>query len=182
LFGTSGEFRIVVEARPGISGLGVATANFTTCGSASGMPNVQIESSQRMGNGSNPVCSSSGAFNVNGGIPGIDPPDFTPTSDIINTLQSFAIWFTYQSPGSACTLKPGGDCCSYVSPSTTAQFCDKMNSAQSFPPGDSLVTVQLRDTGGNVGPAAQIIVRVATWTPVPTSTSTFTATPSPTPT
>jgi hypothetical protein len=40
--------------------------------------------------------------------------------------------------------------------------------------------VQLKDTGGNVGPTAQIIVRVATWTPLPTNTPT--PTPSPTPT
>jgi hypothetical protein len=143
------------------------------------MPNLQIESSQNMGNASNPVCSSSGTLNLNGGIPGIDPPDFSARPDIINTLQSFAIWFKYQSPGSACTFAPGGGSYAYVSvsPSATAQFCDAMNAAQAFPPGDSLLTVQLKDTGGNVGPTAQIIVRVATWTPPPTGTPTQPAAP-----
>jgi hypothetical protein len=178
LSGVSGQFRIVVEARPGISGLAVATP-IAHCGSAYGIPNVQIESSRNMGNASNPVCSSSGAFHINGGIPGIDPPDFTPTTDIINTLQSFEFWFSYYSPGGACTFAQGGGTYAYVS-NGTAQLCDQMNSAQAFPPGDSLLTVQLKDTGGNVGPTAQIIVRVATWTPLPTNTPT--PTPSPTPT
>jgi len=125
-----------------------------------------------MGNASNPVCSPSGTYKVSGGIPGVDPPNFAATPDIINTLQSFAIWFTYQSPGAACTLAPGGGSYAYVSPGATAQFCDPMNAPQAFPPGDSLLTVQLKDTGGNVGPTAQIIVRVATWTPGPTPTPT----------
>jgi hypothetical protein len=157
-----------------------------------------------MGSGINPVCSPSGAFNVYGGILGINPPDFTPTSAIINTLQSFAVWFTYiQSTLSACTSGPGGGYSDFVSPnlallgrtpqSATAQFCDGMSAPQAFPPGDSLLTAQLTDTAGNVGPTAQIIVRVATWTPVVTSTPTpatssttasptVTATASPTPT
>ena len=105
---------------------------------------------------------------VNGGIPGIDPPNFASTPDIINALQSFAIWFTYQSPGSACTFAPGGGSYAYVNPIATAQFCDPMSAPQAFPPGDSLLTVQLTDAGGNVGPTAQIIVRVSTRTPTPT--------------
>jgi hypothetical protein len=158
------------------------------------MPNLQIESSQNMGNGNNPVCSPSGAYKLNGGIPGIDPPDFASTPAIINALQSFAIWFTYQSPGSACTFAPGGGSYAYVNPIATAQFCDAMSAPQAFPPGDSLLTVQLTDAGGNVGPTAQIIVRVSTktptptWTPTqpaaapsPTASPTITATASPTP-
>jgi hypothetical protein len=142
------------------------------------MPQLQIESTQDMGNGSNPVCSSNGSENVNGGIPGVNPPDFTPTSSIINTLQSFAVWFTYQSPGYACTFAPGGGSYSYVNSSATAQFCDEMNLPQAFSTGDSLLTAQLMDAGGNVGPTAQIIVRVFTWTPTPTVTPTRpTATP-----
>jgi hypothetical protein len=145
------------------------------------MPNVQIESSQNMGNGSNPVCSPSGAYNDDGGIPGINPPNFAPTPGIINALQSFAVWFLSYSPGAACTFAPGGGSYAYVSPIATAQFCDEMSAPQAFPPGDSLLTVQLEDTGGKVGPTAQIIVRVSTWTPAPTETPTQTAaTPSPT--
>lgn len=120
------------------------------------------------------MCSASGAYNGDGGIPFINPPNFASTPAIINALQSFAIWFQYYSPGAACTLKFGGDCCGYVSPIATAQFCDEMSAPQAFPPGDSLLTVQLEDTGGNVGPTAQIIVRVSTWTPAPTETPTQT--------
>jgi hypothetical protein len=136
-----------------------------------------------MGNGNNPVCSPGGSYNVNGGIPGINPPDFTPTTDIINTLQSFAIWFTYQSPGYACTAAPGGGSWAYVNSAATAQFCDQMSAPQAFPVGDSLLTAQLMDMGGNVGPTAQIIVRVSTRTPTPSVTPTQpTATPTATPT
>jgi hypothetical protein len=146
------------------------------------MPNLQIESSQNMGDASNPVCSPNGAYNLNGGIPGIDPPDFTATPDIINALQSFAKWFQYYAPGAACTKAPDGTCCAYVKPSLSqVQFCDQMSLPQAFPPGESLLTVQLTDTGGNVGPTAQIIVRVSTRTPTPTKTPTQpTATPNPT--
>jgi hypothetical protein len=152
--------------------------NFTQCGTSSGIPLVQIEGTRNMGNGTNPVCSPNGSYNVNGGIPGIDPPDFTPTTDIINALQSFAIWFTYQSPSYACTYALGGGSYSYVKSSATAQFCDRMSAPQAFPIGDTLLTAQLMDVGGNVGPTAQIIVRVATRTPTPTVTPTQpTATP-----
>jgi len=181
---SGGTFRIVIEANPGRSP--VPTGNFLQCGASSGVPNIEIESTHNMGDGNNPVCSPNGAFKVSGGIPGIDPPDFTPTSDIINALQSFAIWFKYQSPGSACTFAPGGGSYAYVSPylvgqNAAAQFCDPMNMPQAFPPGDSLLSVQLKDGGGNVGPTAQIIVRVFTWTPTPTITPTQpTATPTPT--
>jgi hypothetical protein len=43
-----------------------------------------------------------------------------------------------------------------------------MSANAPFNPGDSIVTVRLRDTpGGNTGPTAQIIVRVNTPTPTP---------------
>ena len=176
--GSGGTFRIVIEAKPGTGRSPVPTVNFTQCGTSSGVPRLQIESTRNMGNGNNPVCSPDGSYNVSGGIPGINPPDFTPTSDIINTLQSFAIWFTYQSPGYACTFAPGGGSYAYVNSAATAQFCDRMSAPQAFPPGDSLLTAQLMDMGGNVGPTAQIIVRVPTRTPTPTVTPTRpTATP-----
>ena len=51
-----------------------------------------------------------------------------------------------------------------------AQFCMAQNSLTPFNPGDSLVTVRLRDEVGNIGPTAQIVIRVATPTPTPTPT------------
>ena len=183
LFGDGGTFRIVIEAKPGTNHTPVPTANFTQCGTSSGVPRLQIESTRNMGNGNNPVCSPDGSYNGNGRIPGINPPDFTPTSDIVNTLQSFAIWFTYQSAGYACTAAPGGGSWAYVKSAATAQFCDQMSAPQAFPVGDSLLTAQLMDAGGNVGPTAQIIVRVSTRTPTPSVTPTRpTATPTATPT
>jgi hypothetical protein len=148
------------------------------------VPNLQIESTANMGNGNNPVCGPGGGFNVNGGIPGVNPPNFAPTPAIINALQSFAVWFTYiQSSGQACTFAPGGGGYAYVNSLATAQFCDPMSLPQAFPQGDSLLTVQATDAGGNVGPTAQIIVRVFTWTPTPTKTPTQpTATPTARPT
>jgi len=173
--GDGGTFRIVVEARPGTSRTPLATPNFKqyVCPAGSVVPNLQIESTRNMGNANNPVCSSGGGYNVNGGIAGIDPPNFAPEPAIITALRSFAVGFVYtKSTGDACTFVNGGGGYSFVSPIATAQFCDPMSLPQAFPPGDSLLTVQLTDAGGNVGPTAQIIVRVSTWTPTLTVTPT----------
>jgi hypothetical protein len=52
-------------------------------------------------------------------------------------------------------------------PPGTVQFCDQVASVAAFPPGESVVTVTVRDESGNLGPSKQIVIRVATPTPTP---------------
>jgi hypothetical protein len=46
------------------------------------------------------------------------------------------------------------------SDATTIQFCGFIARVLEFPQGDTLVTVRLRDVGGNPGPVAQLVVHV----------------------
>ena len=100
-----------------------------------------------------------------GGVPAIDPPNFDPTQNIINTVNDLACRFLDGAGnpvgrgGDACVLFPSGEF-HFVNPQTTLQFCGFIDRPLEFQPGDTLVTVQLRDTDGNLGPSAQIVVRV----------------------
>lgn len=121
-----------------------------------------------MGDGSTDVCDVGPG---GGGIPGIDPPDFGPSQFVSNALADFSCRFESHTSGSPCTLDRNGIEAT-VSPLATTQFCDQVSFTAAFPQGDSLVTVQVVDIQGNVGPTAQAIVRVVTPTPAPTFTAT----------
>lgn len=167
----SGEFLIVIEAAlgdkqatPGINLGPVPPSN---------RPDLQIESTQSMGpNPLNTQCASGPASSGGGGILGINPPDFGPdmgsVPTITNALTNFACRFQVFSPSQPCTYTDASGMPKPVKGSAVVQFCDAVTSTAAFRPGDSLVTVQLRDTSGNIGPTAQIIVRVATPTPTRT--------------
>jgi hypothetical protein len=108
-----------------------------------------------------------------GGIPGINPPNFSPDANptpgfISNALNDFACRFQALSPGFACTYVDSSGGARTVNENATVQFCDTVANVAAFRPGDSIVTVQLRDTAGNIGPTAQIVVRVVTPTRTPT--------------
>jgi len=47
-----------------------------------------------------------------------------------------------------------------VVPTTRLQFCGQISQNLEFRPGETLVTVRVRDTLGYLGPPAQLIVRV----------------------
>ncbi|HXQ21708.1 MAG TPA: hypothetical protein VN812_08540 [Candidatus Acidoferrales bacterium] len=172
-----GQFLIVVEggpsaATPGIRLLPVPPSN---------RPDLQIESAQDMGaNPINAQCASGPASSGGGGIPGINPPNFTPDpnatpSFITNALTNFACRFQAFAGDTRCTFVDDSGESSFVTPGSVIQFCDAVTTTAAFQPGDSVLTVQLRDTSGRVGPTAQIVIRVAT--PSPTATGTATATP-----
>ena len=164
----SGRFLIVIEAKPGTSGAAVGTSlqppqplpdPLTT------LPDLQIESSQPLGNGSPAVCDKVGPASQQGGVPGFLIPDFV-SQDAIDALWDFACRFTAQLPSSPCTLDANGNQ-SLVNrlANPTVQFCDLVAASSVFPNGDSVVTVQLRDVQQHIGPTAQIVVRVLTPTP-----------------
>jgi len=49
----------------------------------------------------------------------------------------------------------------FVRAATRVQYCALVDIALRFPAGDTLLTVRLRDVGGNVGPQKQILVRIS---------------------
>jgi hypothetical protein len=184
------DFSIVVEGRPGVSGAAVGQCAFGKSNGQTGcvtdlssFPDLQIEASNPLGNGSPAVCDNSGP-NA-GGVPAIFPVSFDPTPTNINTVNDLACRFLDGTGvpvgrllSDACVLFPEGyPLYSYANPASTMEFCGLVTSIGPFPGGDTLVTVRLRDVNGNVGVPAQIIIHVTAPTPSPTPTPTATNTP-----
>jgi hypothetical protein len=166
-----GQLLIVVEGAKGLSNLQVGQSTLPEAPDS--RPDIQIETTRRLGDGVHSSCANGTG---GGGVPGIDPPDYTPESPpgpITSALNSFACQFEYHAGGSQCTWSGDPTNLRFVDPRSTAQFCDVMSANAPFNSGDSIVTVQLRDTlpggtpGGNTGPTVQIVVRVNTPTPKP---------------
>ena len=156
-------FSIVVEGMPGASGLAVGSSAYQP-GSTS-FPDLQIEVSRPLGNGSAAVCDSSGA--QAGGVPAVDPPNFSGAQTFINAVNDLACRFLdgsgkpgpRRSPDDSCVMFISGES-GFVNRNTTIQFCGFVTGVMTFPPGDTMVTVRLRDVGGNPGPIAQLVVHV----------------------
>jgi hypothetical protein len=161
----SGELVIVVEAAPGLSGLPVSTSLIP---GANGRPDLQIQNTRGMGNGSLTVCDTGPASSGGGGVPGIPSPSFTLGDPFItNALNDFACRFQAFQPGAPCTLLDASRDPKLINSSATAQFCDFVSPTAALPSGQSLLTVAVRDQSGQLGPTAQVVVRVASPTPTP---------------
>jgi len=150
-------FYLVIEARPGGTGAAVGSGAFNP--EPGGLPDLQIEVSRDLGNGSPAVCDDTG------GVPATVPVDFTPArADAINDLACRFKNAVGQpgglSPQDACTSFPDGTD-HFVEVDSTIQFCAEVDAPFKFPEGDTVVTVRLRDVSGNLSAAAQIIVRVS---------------------
>jgi hypothetical protein len=170
-FRTAGQgFKLIVEGRAGISGLSPGVTILDTApGDPSRLPDLQVEASAQLGDGSPAVCD--------GGVPAVVPPDFGPTQLVADALNDLACHFVVStSPRFACTQNSLGDL-DFIVAQTQVQFCLQVSSSLAFPDGDTVVSVRLRDIGGNLGPLYQLIARVGRG-PVP---PTFTLTPAPTP-
>lgn len=178
----TGQGLIVVEGVPGLSL--AAPGKLTSPGAPDNRPDLQIETTQAMGNGSAAVCddgnsSKPGHLSPAGGIFPIATPNFTlepnpgPTpGTVTGALNDFGCRFEEYDPGFLCTFFGDTGTPRYLGTGTVGtnavQFCAKISSsAAAFNPGDSIVTVRLRDINGNTGPTAQIVVRVSTPTPTP---------------
>jgi hypothetical protein len=161
LIGTA--FSIVIEGTPGVSGFAVGGSAYQT--DSTSFPDLQIEVSRALGNGSPAVCDSTGS--MAGGVPPIDPPSFAALQTAIDAVNDLACRFVDGSgkPGprrraeDSCVMFSSGES-GFVDPNTTTQFCGFVTRVAEFPSGDTLVTARLRDEGGNPGPTAQLIVRV----------------------
>lgn len=156
-------FSLVVEGQPGISGKAVGTNAFRSDGMS--FPDLEVEVSRQLGDGSPAVCDQSGP--TAGGVPAIDPPDFTSMQTNIDAVNDLACRFLNGAglPGprkrsdDPCVLFPSGDS-GFVSADSTIQYCGFVDRVLEFPHGDTVVTARLVDIDGNPGPPAQIVVRV----------------------
>ena len=161
----TGQLLIVVEGAKGLSNAAVGQSSLP--GSAVNWPDIQIETTQKLGNGTQSTCANGDPA---AGVPGINPPSFTPESTpgiLTSALNSFGCQFDYYFPNAQCTWVGDRLNARYINLASTAQFCDQMSANAVFNFGDSIVTVRLRDVNGNTGPTAQIVVRVNTPTPRP---------------
>jgi hypothetical protein len=152
-------FIIFIEGRPGPSGLPVGVARFNyKPGDPAEQPDLQIESSNDLGRATAAVCD--GAFPVRGGVTAVDPPDFGAIANISATLNDLSCRFkTFLETDFACTQDSRSNYV-FASASSTTQFCTLVDDALTFPSKDTVLTARLRDTAGNAGPPAQIVVRV----------------------
>jgi hypothetical protein len=178
---------LIVEARRGTDEAPVGISAYDSGG---GLPDLQMLVSRPLGDGSPEVCDVD-PDGVNGGVPGVDPPDFSnpgATTAVINDLGCRVNDGTGaalgRSPSSqACTRFSTGDF-GFVASDSDVQFCLPIASAWAFPRGDTIVTARLRSARGNLGDPIQIVVRVEleSPTPRPQSTATPVGSPIPTPT
>lgn len=150
-------FMLVVETKPGKSGFEPGRRVFAYVPEDPKVrPDLEIETSRDMGNGSLEVCDRTRP-NI-GGIPGINPPNFAETSKISNAINDFSCRFeTFIESDGSCTLNKNGDY-SFISKDTTTQFCMLVARAYIFPVGRTLLSVRLRDSEGNPGPVKQMWV------------------------
>ena len=182
----NGRFLIVVEAQPGTNHAAVCPLA-SLPNSCEGLqpddptvgPDLQIESTVALGNGDPLVDYQAGLpLDQWGGVAGVPTPGFGNDQAITASLQDFASRFTASS-GTPCTRNTNGNT-ALVNDSATVQFCDQVAENAAFPPGDAILTAQVRDGAGIIGPTAQILIRVATLTPVPFASLSPSATASPT--
>ena len=155
----SAGFIIFVEGRPGPSQLPVGTDRFSSkSDDPTRQPDLQIESANNLGDGSPAVCDNS--FPNLGGVPGVNPADFSPVQSISDALNDLGCRFrVYAETDFACTQDSSGNFL-FGSAGSTVQFCTLVDDTLTFPTGDTVLTARLRDTAGNAGMASQIVVRI----------------------
>ena len=114
------------------------------------------------GFGSTAVCDMGPPPTPFGGVPGINPPIFDGSQQVTNAVQDLECRFsvnTLASISTACTKTRFGDF-GYISSATRTQYCYQVPATGAFQPGDTVVSAQLRDVAGNLGPHLEFVVRV----------------------
>lgn len=159
----SGRFLLVVEARPGANFRQPGTTVFhSSCvagqqGTCTGAPDLQVLVDRDLGDGSAAVCDV-GANG--GGVPGTPDLAFTSDPAVLDALNDIGCRFETHITGSdACTRNEFG-LFAFQDPQTTRQYCMLVPLIAEFPPGDTVVAVQVRDIFGTPGPREEIVVRV----------------------
>ena len=150
-------FMLVVEVKPGQTGYEPGRRVFAYMPDDPNVrPDLEIETSRDMGNGSPEVCDRQRP-NI-GGVPGINPPSFAETKKVSDTINDFSCRFeTFIESDGSCTLSKSGNY-SFIAKDTTTQFCMIVARAYMFPVGRTLLSVRVRDSEGNPGPVKQMWV------------------------
>lgn len=148
-------FILVVEAKPGISGIDVGRNIFLHSDSDPTMqPDLQIISNRDLGNGSKEVCDRRKPNP--GGVPAVNPPVFAETQQVSDAMNDLGCRFeTFIESESGCTVDKLGNF-AFASKETTAQFCTIVARSFAFPIGTTEIQVRLRDTAGNFGPVKKL--------------------------
>ena len=162
--GVGAGFFIIVEAKGGGSGLPPGTKSLNTDPNNPGVrPDLQIEADHDLGNGSAAICDAPGPnpTQTPGGVPKVSPPSFDPSSQhVADVLNDFGCRFELHFAADPCTLN-ANDNPAFAGVGTSTQFCAAVGAVLEFPTHtDTMVTVQWRDTGGNIGNMKRLIVRV----------------------
>lgn len=157
-------FNLVIEGKPGPSRRPVGRSAFNyVAGDPSVLPDLQVIVSRGLGaNPSRAVCDNIPGFI--GGVPA--SPGFDGSLAVAEAINDFGCRFVDgdnrplgRSLADACILYPDGEF-RFARSDSTVQFCAQISVPLAFPRGDTRVTARLRDTGGQTGSSASIIVRV----------------------
>lgn len=153
-------FMLVVEAKPGLSNIEVGRRiNAYDKEDHLSRPDLEIQTDHDLGDGSKVVCDKRRPDI--GGVPGINPPNFSDSRQIADALNDLSCRFeVFIESASACTVTKYGDF-SFLSSDSKVQYCMIVARAWNFPLGDTLVSVRVRDKEGNPGPVKKMILRRA---------------------
>lgn len=158
---TGSGFVIVVEAERGTNNRIPGELSYNP----EGPPDFQIEANKPLGNGSATVCDN--MLPDFGGVPGIDPPDFSDVPSITDVLNDFGCRFTNGAgepigrhpPNEGCVLFTDGEY-GFVNSETDVQFCGTVTRPMLFETGNTVLTARVLDASGLPGPERQIVIRV----------------------
>ncbi len=155
-------FSLVVEGHRGTSRSPLGVYAFDEVGT----PDLQVQATRALGDGSSLVCDNGPEPQLYGGVPGIDPPRFDETPLVADALNDFGCRFVNgaglplgRGCADGCVLFETGEhgC---VASDTELQFCAQISLPMEFPAGDTLVTARIRDLADNLGAPAQLIIRI----------------------
>jgi hypothetical protein len=151
---------LVLEARRGLRPL--ATSAYS---SSSALRGVEFLVSRPLGNGSPAVCDI--VPPMLGGVPGIDPPLFSDASEVQAAIDDLGCRVndgsglpTARFADGACTRMDPSFEYGFVDAGSDVQYCMPIARAWSFAVGDTIVAARVRDVGGTLSAAREIVVRV----------------------
>lgn len=171
--GQGAGFFIVIEAKKGTGARPGTNLLNSNPSDPQSRPDIQIEASQNLGNGSAAICDTAVAIPSpmpGGGVPAIDPPNFDSTCQttpaalcqkIADALNDLACRLEDDTMN-PCT-KDSHDNDNFVSPNTSVQACTSgtVSTGWEFPPGDTVLTARWREmNGANMGFPQSIVVHI----------------------
>ena len=156
--------QLVIEARPGSERRPPGPLAY----SATGLPDLQLIVSRRLGDGSQTVCDATPP--EIGGVPATSPFRFAEDAEVVAAVNDLGCRVddgtgeprARASSALACTRALHGENFGYafVEPTSTVQYCLPIARAWSFAAGDTVVAARVRDVDGRLGPARELVVRV----------------------